>query len=1158
MLSCRAAQHTVAPSGTAAILSARGSPAKTFRCTSETHASRTVSRGDGGLWSEGSLVVLSIGKLVVGQQRYYEQQVAQGRDDYYSGRGEAPGEWVGAGARALGLEGRVSAGQFNALIAGMDPRDPSTHLRNGPEPKVAALDLTFSAPKSVSVLFAVAGEEVAGELVAAHEAAARAALGWLESSAVEVRRGAQGRVTLPGEGFIAAAYRHRMSRALDPQLHTHVVAANLTRGPDGRFTALSGTPLYRAAKTGGFLYQAHLRAEISQRLGLEWGPVRKGAAELKDVPHAAVEEFSRRRHEMQRAAEDGGFSLGSKRSAEAAAIDTRDRKQYGVETHTWREEIQARAAEHGLDRQEVGRLLARGRKLLERGDRSTSVGAAVGMSATESEDVDLRLADRLVGEHGLTERSNTFDERAVLQEFAQAADQGASVEQVRTRAHRFASRDDVVRTRDGEMTTQDLVSSERRLIEAAVRRVGEGCAVVSERAVSRAVAGADRPLTDEQEAVVRATARSGHGVQVVEALAGTGKTYTAGVLRALYEDCGYRVIGLAPTGRGARELNDEAGIPAWTIDRALLDIEQFGVGFAKRSVIVLDEAGMAPTRLTARLLEHAASAGAKVIAIGDSGQLPSVLAGGWLRAVGERVGALRLTEVMRQRDPSERRALGALHDGVPGRFLEWADSKGRMDVVSGDALVERAVEQWIPAAAEQGPGQAVMIARDNETRVRVNDAARQHRVDVGELGEERSYGGTPVAVGDRVICRDNDARVGVDNGTRGTVRHVEAGLVVIETDSGAVRELPAGYVADHVEHAYCLTGHGMQGATVEQAIVVASPQDLTAGWSYSALSRARGETRLLIGDRDDRDANRAEHAPEGGRPTQLRSELLARVARRMLVRDDEDLAVEGLPAAGREDDRALAVHRVVAGAVPQERAAGSAEPLEPVPSLNRLIALREQLGRLRLVLGALPTKPLARFDELDGKERDLAGQRADHVERLARLEPPARRFGRVRDPYAEERAFLQTAVEMDDRGLSELRADRARLERELGAPDQVRSEREGIENKVTGLQRDHDHVRDLLAERAIERQPAWIVEPLGERPEGARDRQMWDQAARALASFRLERDVVDKSAPLGEEPAPGSDQRRDWEHANAALERAQRQLGREPAGPERGLELGAG
>ena len=132
-----------------------------------------------------------------------------------------------------------------------------------------------------------------------------------------------------------------------------------------------------------------------------------------------------------------------------------------------------------------------------------------------------------------------------------------------------------------------------------------------------------------------------------------------------------------------------------------------------------------------------------------------------------------------------------------------------------------------------------MIARDNDTRRALNQAARELRRDHGLLGDERVYGHRELAVGDRVICRRNDALLDVDNGTRGTVRHLDEDRVVIETDSHLIRELPAQYVAEHVEHAYALTGHGMQGATVETAIVVASPRDLTAGWSYTALSRAR-------------------------------------------------------------------------------------------------------------------------------------------------------------------------------------------------------------------------------------------------------------------------------------------------------------------------------
>jgi conjugative relaxase-like TrwC/TraI family protein len=236
--------------------------------------------------------MLSIGKIALGQHRYYERQVAGGGDDYYSGRGEAPGEWAGAGAEALGLRGHVSAEQFGALIAGLDPRDPSVRLRASErDPKVAALDLTFSAPKSLSVLFAVSPAEYSAELVACHEEAVGAALEYLQAEAVMVRRGEAGKHVERAEGLIAAAYRHR---ALDPQLHTHVVAANLARGSDGRFTALHGAPLYRAAKTAGFLYQAHLRAVVHERLGLRWREVHRGASELEGVKRPVIDHFSKR------------------------------------------------------------------------------------------------------------------------------------------------------------------------------------------------------------------------------------------------------------------------------------------------------------------------------------------------------------------------------------------------------------------------------------------------------------------------------------------------------------------------------------------------------------------------------------------------------------------------------------------------------------------------------------------------------------------------------------------------------------------------------------------------------------------------------------------------------------------------------------------------
>jgi conjugative relaxase-like TrwC/TraI family protein len=379
-------------------------------------------------------VVLSIGKLATGQERYYEQQVAQGLDDYFTGRGESPGRWLGRGAAELGLRGTVEDGELSVLMGGRDPRAGRT-LREQPV-KVAALDLTFSAPKSVSVLHAVADERVSAALVGCHEEAVAAALGYLEETAVFVSRRTGAGLTLrDGGGFVTAAFRDRMSRALDPQLHTHCVSANMARGKDGRWTAVHHPSLFRAAWTAGYLYQAHLRALVCERLGLEWANARKGAAELVAIDREVLEEFSRR------------------------------------------EEVQARAAEHGLDRDKRARVERVALNALEHGP-----GASWWRSPTPKRE----LADRLAGPLGLTEPQNTFDRRAVLRALAQEAQQGARVEVLVERGHRFAGRQDVLRTDRGELTTAELVAVERRLIATAQGRACEGVGRVDHQIAERA------------------------------------------------------------------------------------------------------------------------------------------------------------------------------------------------------------------------------------------------------------------------------------------------------------------------------------------------------------------------------------------------------------------------------------------------------------------------------------------------------------------------------------------------------------------------------------------------------------------------------------------------------------------------------------------------
>ena len=238
--------------------------------------------------------MLSIGRLGAASEDYYLAVVASGVEDYYLAEGEAPGRWLSEGG--LALAGEVEAEDLRALLAGRDPHSDDQLVPAPPgRPRTPGFDLTFSAPKSVSLLYALGDSEVQGQTIEAHERAVAAAIGYLEGHAAFLRRGRAGAQRVPAVGLVAAGFRHRASRAGDPALHTHVLVANLGQDGAGRFGALDSRAIYRAAKTAGYLYQAELRHQLSTSLGVEWRPVTKGAAEIEGVPPEVIDAFSARR-----------------------------------------------------------------------------------------------------------------------------------------------------------------------------------------------------------------------------------------------------------------------------------------------------------------------------------------------------------------------------------------------------------------------------------------------------------------------------------------------------------------------------------------------------------------------------------------------------------------------------------------------------------------------------------------------------------------------------------------------------------------------------------------------------------------------------------------------------------------------------------------------
>jgi conjugative relaxase-like TrwC/TraI family protein len=299
-------------------------------------------------------VVLRVAKVRKGGHAYYLEVAGNG-----PGTGiEAPGLWLGTGGAALGLRGQVTGDALGAVLNGDDPVTFRRLGRSHDRVTVAAFDLSFCAPKSVSMLHALSPAPVAGAVRAAHVEAVDAALHYVERQAVAVRRPVGGNlVPVPAEAVAAAGFVHRVSRALDPHLHTHVVMANLGRGPEGNFTALDGRGLYAHAPAAAALYHVQLRHELTMRLGVAWEPLRHGRADVAGIGPYARRAFSQRAAAI--AEHLAARGLGGPRARALAAHATRPARDAHRSADDLRGSWKARAEAVGLGADDLGAVLDR-------------------------------------------------------------------------------------------------------------------------------------------------------------------------------------------------------------------------------------------------------------------------------------------------------------------------------------------------------------------------------------------------------------------------------------------------------------------------------------------------------------------------------------------------------------------------------------------------------------------------------------------------------------------------------------------------------------------------------------------------------------------------------------------------------------------------------
>jgi len=1051
----------------------------------------------------GGSVVLTVAKVAASGAAAYGQYlegrtVAPEAGDYYLNAGErveAPGRWtLGVqGAAVLGVDASraVAAEEFRALMAVCNPATGGALRAGGAGGEaVAAIDATFSAPKSVSAVWALGSPGLREQLEAAQERAVDAALEHATNFVPMVRRRVDRATVLretPAE-LIASSWRHTTARAVagrrpDPQLHSHVVLHGAVREGDGRVVAIESRAWLVHQREIGAAYRAQLAQELGQ-LGFQIeAQTGRGERyfELQGVPAGLIDQWSARHHQVR------------------DAIDQRLSERL--------KELRAQAQTGGPDAAAAaGRLAAleRSGQLMPAEQRAVAMSTRAGKGelltagdldyawwqAAQAHDFDARSVQGL-REHGpvlklgeldlqqrilasLTEFDATFaprEARAVALEAIAGGDPArglAALERLRerggilelvegrqtTRAHRGAERAAVASARALADTPTEAI--DRELVEADI----------SELQSELALGGAR--LAVEQEQAIR-VACSDRRLVVIVGQAGTGKsTALTGVARA-HEAAGQRVIVTSTGAQAAQRLTGEfsaSGVDAAGYSTAALQVavRRGAVTLSPDVTVIHDEAALASTREQAWLLDAVGGGGARLIEVGDPRQSQAVGAGGlWPeieQAASERGGLVKLSQIVRAKDAADRRDQAKWRAGEHEQALAGYAARGRVLVADTQQQAENQALEAAHSDQREGKSTLVVVQTSNERLDALNARAQALRVQDDQLGERavtlagRPYG---LRAADELVLRAASVHPqlgAVPNGTRGRVLDVaddsQSATVALFDGRQAVWER-AQLDAASARLGYVSHTFPAQGQTVDRGHVIAGPH-ADANGTYVALTRARESTRLYAS------AERLQ-PPEESNPGQEREAQLARLAEQLGRTESEVPSIALALAHEQTVERELARESASSPRRPDRTADEEAEPRRRASERERRDQQRAQLNRARVerdhaaaelqqtrtecdqaarVMATMPRDPQVQHALADAQY--AAGQ-ADHAavhgEQLTAQLGDLGRFARLREPGRALKAQLAAVREREQRAAEQQR----RLEQEA-ATRQARLDRQ--------------------------------------------------------------------------------------------------------------------
>ena len=830
-------------------------------------------------------------------------------NDYYSENEKVIGQWMGQGAELLGLAGEVRMEQFDAIRQGVDPSSgeflrprQSADRFNGEGERTSAArslyDFTVSAPKSVSVQ-----AMVDPRLLDAHQQAVQEMAREMESlAASRVRQNGADENRTTGN-LVIAVYGHDTSRELDPQIHSHLVAANLTYdGAEGRWKALQASEIYEQR---GYLTEVYRNAlarsvrEYGYEIVDRFDNGRERGFEIRGIAEETLSKFSQRSEQrdtaIDRFVEENG-RLPTNREIAVLVRESRSDKLTEISTA----EVKARQAAR-LAPEEGARMEQLYEEARQRGPQREQAPVAASLDYAQQH---------------VFERVSVAKEYELKAEALRHGRGSLALEDLQTAVARLEAQGMVLKAGQ-EVATEASLARERNMVAAIHRGQGR----YSRLGGDNEFVVSDR-LRPEQKLAVETVLDSRDLAVNLRGAAGTGKTTTLQEIQRGLEEGGRKVVAVAPSRSAVDELQKVGFSQAFTIERLLQDPRE--QNRLSGQVLLIDEAGMVSSRQMSELIQLAEQRSARILFSGDTRQIQSVEAGDALRVLEQesRLRSVSLSQVQRQTLTEYRQAVEELRQN-PARGLAQIEAMGALREVDWQLRpqeVSKAYREALAVPNAKGLTREVLVVAPTHEEIRrLTETIRSDRQRAGELGENQTLArhiplnwtqaqkqdlkryrtgmvlefhkatkqvgkqeavevmtASPdkltvrkaagqevmltrrqaqafsvyerkdieVATGDKLLLQANRRETGfrATNGELVTVKAIEQGRIHLEDG----RMVPANY--RQFDHGYALTAHRSQGKTVDAVIV--SGDRMSQELFYVAATRGRESLTVLTSDKE--------------------------------------------------------------------------------------------------------------------------------------------------------------------------------------------------------------------------------------------------------------------------------------------------------------------